>query len=661
MVELGNRAALSYKVMLDGEYLGETEYPFYQFDVDGMAEGSEHVAKVAPLYASGMGDWMEYTWTYTACSNFGGMEAFDAEVVAVSDEQQNVVVTWTLPEGTTPPTPPTPPTTGWTEGFEGGMPEGWTVIDGNNDGWTWCLTSAIPTTWTYYASITLDWYRTGTNAICSGSYINGVGALTPNEFLVTSQVTPAAGSTFSFYAAATDAGYPADHFGVAVSTTGTAASDFTIINEWTLTAKGGAANGGRESRDGNGAKLGTWYQYSVDLSAYAGQNIYLAIRHFNCNDQYIMCVDDLEFTVPAKRDATVLYEPHFVTDPGAMSGGADASWIKGTQNTLGPNCNNAGGYNVADDFTLESATTITEIEVYGYQTGSTTTSTFTGLYAVIYDGAPNANGQIVWGDMNTNIMTSTSFTNCYRGSDGQTTATTRPVMAITASNLNIELPAGTYYLAWGLTGSASSGPWAQPECYPEVGNSGNGLQLTSSGWGTLADTGNSDPYGVAFKLVGEGSGPVPPTPTGDIVGSILYRDGEFVGIFDANTTTYTDEAMEPGEYEYTIRVIYGGDYDVTYYAMSCPETIDVTVHHLSIAENEVVNSIYPNPTSSDLHINAEAMTHVTVFNAMGQMVYDQDVNTDSMVLNMGQYEAGVYMVRIDTENGSSVKRITVIK
>ncbi len=159
------------------------------------------------------------------------------------------------------------------------------------------------------------------------------------------------------------------------------------------------------------------------------------------------------------------------------------------------------------------------------------------------------------------------------------------------------------------------------------------------------------------------SAPVPPTPPtpSDIYGAILYRGEDFIGIFDANTTSYTDENMAPGTYSYTIRVIHGGDPDVTYFAMSCPETIDVTVHHLAIAENEVVNSIYPNPTSGDLNINAEAMTHVTVFNAMGQMVYDQDVNADSMVLNMGQYESGVYMVRIDTENGSSVKRITVVK
>ena len=186
--------------------------------------------------------------------------------------------------------------TTFTEGFEGGMPSGWTVIDANNDGNTWCLTSAIPTTWTYYASLTLDWYRTGTNAICSGSYINGVGAITPNDYLVTSQVNIVNGSTFKFWGAATDESYPADHFGVAVSDNGT---DWTMVQEWTMTAKGAGNNGGRASRDGNGGKLGTWHEFSVDLSAYTGQK-YIAIRHFNCTDQYIMCIDDIELTTGSK-------------------------------------------------------------------------------------------------------------------------------------------------------------------------------------------------------------------------------------------------------------------------------------------------------------------------------------------------------------------------
>jgi len=177
--------------------------------------------------------------------------------------------------------------------FEAGMPVGWTVIDANNDGYTWCLTSAIPTTWEYYASLTIDWYHNGTNAICSGSYINGVGAITPDEYLVSPLVTIANGSQLSFWVAAVDTSYPADHFGVFVSDNGT--SNWTSVQEWTLTAKKSSVAGGRASRDGEGLRLGTWYNYTVDLSAYTGQK-YVAFRHFNCNDQYIMCLDDVELS-----------------------------------------------------------------------------------------------------------------------------------------------------------------------------------------------------------------------------------------------------------------------------------------------------------------------------------------------------------------------------
>ena len=403
-----------------------------------------------------------------------------------------------------------------------------------------------------------------------------MGALTPDEYLVTPQVNIANGSTFSFYAAATDASYAADHFGVFVSDNGT--SDWTMVNEWTLTAKNGVKAGDlRASRDGNGTRLGNWYNYSVDLSAFAGQK-YIAIRHFNCTDQYIMCVDDIELTNGAKSRDTEVFFNGFVTDPGAMANGADASWIKGSQSTWGPNANNGGGYMLADQFTLSAATTISEIEVYGYQTGSSTTSTFTGLYAQIYNGSPMSGGTAVWGSMTDNIMTATAFTNCYRGSDGETTATTRPIMSITAGNLNIDLEAGTYYLVYSLAGSGSSGPWGAPHCEPAIGNTGNGLQYTSTGWGTLLDSGAGTPYGCAMKLMGNGGAPGPgPQPGGDVLGAMIFADGEWVDFVQAPTNTYTYE----GEAEQVcVRIVYNGTNNLPegniYFSMSCPECVEFT-------------------------------------------------------------------------------------
>ena len=39
---------------------------------------------------------------------------------------------------------------------------------------------------------------------------------------------------------------------------------------------------------------GTRYWYSVDLSQYAGEEVYIAIRHFNTSDQFYLDVDNVE-------------------------------------------------------------------------------------------------------------------------------------------------------------------------------------------------------------------------------------------------------------------------------------------------------------------------------------------------------------------------------
>ena len=38
-----------------------------------------------------------------------------------------------------------------------------------------------------------------------------------------------------------------------------------------------------------------------------------------------------------------------------------------------------------------------------------------------------------------------------------------------------------------------------------------------------------------------------------------------------------------------------------------------------------------------------------------------DAEGDQFVLDMSQYESGMYMVRVSTENGTIVKRVNVVK
>ena len=167
------------------------------------------------------------------------------------------------------------------------MPAGWTTIDnGSPPGCGWQIGSTK-------LGSTGNGHNGSTDLILSESYDNNYGVVNPDNYLISPAVTLGNGSIFSFWACAQDASYSAEHFGVAISTTGTNASDFTMINEWTMTAKG--FNGPKSGYRGNRAQ-GTWYQYTVDLSAYTGEGRYIAIRHFNCMDQFYLDVDDIELT-----------------------------------------------------------------------------------------------------------------------------------------------------------------------------------------------------------------------------------------------------------------------------------------------------------------------------------------------------------------------------
>ena len=155
------------------------------------------------------------------------------------------------------------------EGFEGtGLPTGWTSIDNDGDGYDWDCDWLYP--------------RTGLECAASASYINGVGALNPDNYLITPQLglTSYSGGSadLTFWTAAQDPSYPSDYIEVWISTTGSGATDFTdMVFAFT------------ETDD-------TWKEHVVDLSAYTGEDIYVAFVHTASYDQYWIKVDDVLVT-----------------------------------------------------------------------------------------------------------------------------------------------------------------------------------------------------------------------------------------------------------------------------------------------------------------------------------------------------------------------------
>ncbi len=71
--------------------------------------------------------------------------------------------------------------------------------------------------------------------------------------------------------------------------------------------------------------------------------------------------------------------------------------------------------------------------------------------------------------------------------------------------------------------------------------------------------------------------------------------------------------------------------------------------------------IYPNPTNGQVRIEATDLSRVTIFNAIGQQVYDGSANGDDFECDLGGLVAGIYIIRIETTNGVAAKRLTVTK
>ena len=151
------------------------------------------------------------------------------------------------------------------EGFESpNLPAGWTIIDADGDGYNWDCSTPYGGFYTH----------SGDGCIASASYVNYVGALTPDNWLITPQISVSAGDSVTFWYRGQDANYVAENFGVYVSTTGTATTDFTSIYQGTADS--------------------VYQQVALSLAAYVGQNIYVAIRHYNVTDMYWLNIDDIK-------------------------------------------------------------------------------------------------------------------------------------------------------------------------------------------------------------------------------------------------------------------------------------------------------------------------------------------------------------------------------
>ena len=111
-------------------------------------------------------------------------------------------------------------------------------------------------------------------------------------------------------------------------------------------------------------------------------------------------------------------------------------------------------------------------------------------------------------------------------------------------------------------------------------------------------------------------------------------------------------------------------YKVTAYSSACESDPAITADDtdfvvvtvpMGTMENTVSARLYPNPTKGTLTIEGVALTSVTVYNLVGQKLYEENVQGDSNVIDMKSFGCGMYLVKVASSNGSITKKVTVIE
>lgn len=155
--------------------------------------------------------------------------------------------------------------------------EGWKVIDADKDGYGWDA----------YAEDGITAYD-GVGVMTSASYINDVGALTPDNWLISPAFKAYEQTTASWYVAAQDPGYADENYAVYVVPAEYTEEDLAALKPVY-----------------EGTATGAWVNVTVDISEYAGKDVRLAFRHYNTTDMYWIKLDLVQVYTFAETEPAI--------------------------------------------------------------------------------------------------------------------------------------------------------------------------------------------------------------------------------------------------------------------------------------------------------------------------------------------------------------------
>ena len=648
----------------------------YLLNTDGFANNSAHTTTITATYQSGATLTKSTDWTFRSADNFQGSPTG----LHANSDGNAVTLSWTLPMMNSSFT-----VDELLYDFADSTLSDLTLIDANNDGYN-------------FRVYPYGGYGSG-KCLKSDSYLGGsVGqALNPDNFIVLPRLIPNEGATFSFMAVDSDmpgAAPDPEHFGVAVSTAGNSnPSDFTMIQEWNST--------------------GNYTEYSVDLSAYAGQQIYVAIRHFNTTGEtYYLYVDDIrvtnveaEITRPAKgalvyaNDELIAMLNHGETSFTHSVNRYDVDYCirviqegskdNGTYYALAaPQCANAevecqSAKNLSANWDGQKVILLWERDFFidfedDPQGWALLDADGDGYSFGIYmGGGMNPDGSV--NTTNTNAcLSSFSYINGIGDLNPDNYAFMPKVKVL--PNASIEFYASGYdpnypnepiavsvASADGLTiTDVQSFVTSYPYQKYTVDLSAYAGQEVFLGFHHQSNVGQ---YAVVIDNItvtnAVWAGTASETLRYKIYRSFDGSNYNMIGYADSDAVSYDDNDIQSVNCYYKVTAVNtmpGNETCESAPAMAVDGIHDyVTVQTDGVNELNAEIKVYPNPTNGQIIIETEGMSHVTIMNTLGQTVYDAPANANQMVLNLSQYGTGMYLIRISTDKGVSMKRVSVVK
>lgn len=441
-------------------------------------------------------------------------------------------------------------------------------------------------------------YDFDNNVAMSTSWYSAAG--TSNDWMVSPAITlPAGVNTLYWDGIAFDPAF-SDSYKVYISTTGNTPSDFDTE----------LLNVDPEESD--------WTRHTIDLSDYSGQTVYIAFQNYSF-DMYLLALDNIAII---NNDACFAPDREMSTNVTTTS--ATIAWTGGT-----------GDFDVAIGAPGFTPTT---------PTGTANTETYTA----------------------SSLTPDTRYQYYVRSQCGSNWI--GPYSIFTARTLPYTY--GFETIA-GYTADGWAGSWTLNNATPSNGHTGNqmvfsnvaatatnrsiftkaislaaGEQVTTSFW--HRETSATVNRNLRLRVVNQA------TPA---VSTVIYTVSNIHNTTWSQVTAPVFTAPSAGIYFFEFN-----DFSPAAAAASSM-LLDDVVFNTNLATNSFNESklaVYPNPTSNLINISNElgaVINTVEMTDLNGRVVKSAKVNATEGQISISDLAAGVYMMRISTDQGTAVKKV----